>query len=252
MKLFCRELGKGKPIVVLHGVFGSSDNWLTPAKFLASNYKLYLLDQRNHGQSPQSDEFNNQVMANDLKEFIDEHQIKDPVVMGHSMGGKVAMTFAAEYQQMISKLIIVDIAPKYYPPHHKKILEGLNSIDRENLKSRQEADVQLAKYEDNIGVRQFLLKNLYRNDKGEFSWRINLPVITEKIDNVGEALDENIKIEIPTLFIRGSESNYIQEKDEGMINKRFSDVRIETIEGAGHWVHAEKTEEFVEVVKEFI
>ena len=252
MKLHYRELGQGKPVIVLHGVFGTSDNWITPAKILSEHYKLYLLDQRNHGQSPHSDEFNNSVMAEDLKEFIDLHGINKPVIMGHSMGGKVAMNFAAKNEDLIEKLIVVDIAPEYYPPHHQKILQGLNSIDLKNLKTRQEADEQLAKFEPEIPVRQFLLKNLYRNDNNEFAWRINLPVISEKINNVGEALDENICISVPALFIRGGNSNYIKEEDEAMIKKIFSDVRIETIEGAGHWVHAEKGKEFGDLVKEFV
>lgn len=252
MKLFYREQGEGQPIIILHGVFGSSDNWLTPAKMLADTNKVFLLDQRNHGQSPHSDEFSNSVMADDLKEFIEEHAIKDPLIMGHSMGGKVAMAFASRYKNSLRKLVIVDIAPKYYPPHHKKILEGLNSINLKNLETRQEADEQFAKYEPNLGVRQFLLKNIYRNEQNEFSWRINLPVITQKIDNVGEPLAESAKIEVPTLFIRGGSSRYIQETDEPLIKKIFSDARIETIEGAGHWVHAEKPKEFVEILRKFI
>lgn len=252
MKLFYRELGEGQPIIILHGVFGSSDNWLTPAKMLSDRGKLYLIDQRNHGQSPKDDEFNNKVMAEDLKEFVDEHDLKKSILIGHSMGGKVAMTFAALYPQLLSKLIVVDIAPKYYPPHHQKILEGLHAIDLKELENRQQADEIFSQYEPELGVRQFLLKNLYRNQENEFSWRINLPVISQKIDNVGEALDEKSKISIPTLFIRGANSRYIKEADELLIRKIFSDVRIETIEGAGHWVQAEKPKEFVEVVRKFI
>jgi len=252
MKLFYRELGEGQPIIILHGVFGSSDNWITPAKMLSDGRRLYLLDQRNHGQSPKSDEFNNKVMADDLNEFVEDHQVKKPVIIGHSMGGKVAMTFASLYPDKLSKLIVVDIAPKYYPPHHQKILEGLRAIDLKRLESRQQADAILSQYEPELGVRQFLLKNLYRNQENEFSWRINLPVISEKINNVGESLDENIKINLPTLFIRGANSRYIKNTDEPLIKKLFSDIKIETIEGAGHWVQAEKPKEFVEAVRKFL
>jgi esterase len=252
MKLFYREIGEGDPIIILHGVFGSSDNWVTPAKMLADKNKIYLLDQRNHGQSPNSSEFSNSVMAEDLKEFIIEHQINGPVIIGHSMGGKVAMTFAYRYENMLKKIIVVDIAPKYYPPHHQKILEGLNSIDLKNLQSRQDADEQLEKYEQSLGVRQFLLKNLYRNQENEFSWRINLPVIAEKINNVGEPLSEDARINIPALFIKGANSQYIKRSDEDLIKRIFSNVEIETIEGAGHWVQAEKPKEFVDAVKKFI
>lgn len=252
MKLFYREVGEGSPIVILHGVFGSSDNWLTPAKMLSDNYKLYLLDQRNHGQSPKSDVFDYDSMANDLKEFIEEHQLKAPVIMGHSMGGKVAMAFAVKYPQLLSKLIVVDISPNYYPPHHQKIIEGLNSIDLETLQSRQEADSQFSKFEPELGVRQFLLKNLYRNESNNFDWRINLPVISEKIENVGEALDPTSKVTVPTLFVKGGLSRYIREKDEALIKSIFLNVELATIDGAGHWVHAEKPNEFINTVRAFL
>lgn len=252
MKLFYRELGEGQPIIILHGVFGSSDNWLTPAKFLSDKYKVYLIDQRNHGHSPKSAQFNNRVMAEDLEEFISEHSIEKPIVIGHSMGGKVAMNFVAKNQKQVVKLIVVDIAPKYYPPHHQKILEGLNAINLSELKSRQEADDILKNFESDLGVRQFLLKNLYRNELGHFDWRINLPVITEKINSVGEGMDVNIKIEVPTLFIRGEFSNYITSSDKELISTIFSNYKIETVQGAGHWVQAEQPESFLRVVKEYL
>jgi pimeloyl-ACP methyl ester carboxylesterase len=252
MKLFYRELGEGQPIVILHGVFGSSDNWLTPAKVLSQNHKVYLIDQRNHGHSPKSDVFNNVVMADDLAEFMEEHFIADPIVIGHSMGGKVAMNYAKKHEENLKKLIVVDISPKYYPPHHQKILAGLNAIDLKQLKSRQDADEILKQFEPEIGVRQFLLKNLYRNEQGEFDWRINLPVISEKIENVGEALDESAKINIPTLFIRGEKSNYIKPENEEMIRRIFKNYKIVTVEGAGHWVQAEQPEKFLNAVQSFL
>jgi esterase len=252
MKLFYRELGEGSPIVILHGVFGSSDNWFTVSKSLAEDHKVYLLDARNHGHSPRSDEFNYDVMCEDLKEFLDEHGLKDPVIMGHSMGGKTAMKFAARYPQMLSKLIVVDISTRYYKRHHDSILSGLKSIDLRQLSSRQQADEQLAKSEPDPGVRQFLLKNLYRNQNNEFDWRINLEVIDKNIDNVGEPLPDNARIAKPALFIKGSKSKYIMEEDEKSIKKIFTDVQIETIEGAGHWVQAEKPQEFIEAVKRFL
>jgi esterase len=252
MKLFYRELGEGNPIIILHGVFGSSDNWLTPAKMLSDTYKLYLLDQRNHGQSPKSDQFDYESMANDLKEFIDDNKIDSPVIMGHSMGGKVAMAFAVRYPKMLSKLIVVDISPKYYPPHHQKIIEGLNAINLETLQSRQEADAQFSKYEPELGVRQFLLKNLFRNQSNNFEWRINLPVITDKIENIGQPLKETDRVNVPTLFIRGGVSRYIKSEDELLIKKIFSDSKVITIEGAGHWVHAEKPKEFIDQIKSFL
>lgn len=252
MKLAYREAGEGKPLIILHGLFGSSDNWLSIAKELEGEYKVYLVDQRNHGSSPHSDDFTYDAMAADLAGFMEEHNIEDPIVMGHSMGGKTAMQFALSYPDLLQKLIVVDIAPRYYKPHHQAILEGLQSIDEENLKSRSEADKALAKHVQELGVRQFLLKNLGRNEQGGYEWKMNLPVISEKIENVGQAIEENTSFEKPVLFINGATSGYLKERDEEMINKLFPQARIQTIEGAGHWVHAEKPEEFVEVVRSFI
>ena len=252
MKLFYRELGEGEPLIILHGVFGSADNWLTVSKELAANFKLYLLDQRNHGQSPKSDEFNYSVMAEDLKEFIADHSIKNPTIIGHSMGGKVVMKFASLYPDLLKKLVVVDISPRYYRPHHQSILKGLLSLNLKELKTRQEADEQLAAYIPELGVRQFLLKSLYRNQDNEFAWRINLPVINSKIENIGEALDENIRISLPALFIKGSESDYIEQKDEELIYKIFTNVVIKTVQGSGHWVQAEKPKEFLEALKPFL
>ena len=251
MELFYRELGEGAPIVVLHGVFGTSDNWLTTSKGLAENHKVYLLDLRNHGQSFHSDIFTYDAMAEDVKNFIANHHIVNPVILGHSMGGKVAMQYARNYDDF-SKLIVVDISPRFYKRHHDDILTGLNSLDLNAITTRQQADEQLSAHVPELGVRQFLLKNLYRNEENKFAWRLNLKVLTDKIDVVGEALPEDTRISKPALFIRGGLSRYIQEKDEVLIRRLFADVQIRTVEGAGHWVQAEKPREFVEVVKEFL
>ncbi len=253
MNLYYRELGEGNPpIVILHGVFGSCDNWLTVSKGLAETNKVYLLDARNHGQSPHSEEFNYEVMAQDLYEFIQQKNLANPIVVGHSMGGKTIMKFAAAYPDAFSKMIVVDISPRYYTPHHQSVLAGLSAIPLEQLQSRQEADDILKTFEPELGVRQFLLKNLYRNEQNGFSWRMNFKVIKEKIENIGEALQPEAKISKPALFVRGANSKYIQEKDLELIHTLFSDVRIATIEGAGHWVQAEKPAAFLEAVKEFL
>lgn len=251
MGLYFRELGQGAPIIIMHGVFGTSDNWLTTSKGLSENNKIFLLDLRNHGQSFHSNDFNYEVMAGDVDASLREKNIHAPILIGHSMGGKVAMHYAAHYSNY-SKLIVVDISPRYYKKHHDAILTGLNALDLPSLHTRQAADEALSHYVPELGVRQFLLKNLYRNGANEFAWRLNLPVITAKIENIGEALDENVRITKPTLFIKGGLSRYIQEKDEELIHRIFSNVRIETIEGSGHWVQAEKPAEFVALVKKFI
>jgi len=253
MQLYHRELGNGNPpIVILHGVFGSCDNWLTVSKGLAETNKIYLLDARNHGQSPHSEAFSYDVMADDLYEFIKNNGLEKPILIGHSMGGKTVMKFAVKYPESYSKLVVVDISPRYYTPHHQSILAGLSAIHLQTLQSRQEADDIMKEYQPEMGVRQFLLKNLYRNEENKFAWRMNFEVIKNKIENVGEPLDADAKINKPTLFIRGANSKYIQAKDEVLINNIFLNVKIETIEGAGHWVQAEKPVEFLEIVREFV
>lgn len=252
MKLAYQETGEGEPIIIFHGLFGSSDNWLSIAKELSETYKVYLPDLRNHGDSPHAEEFTYAAMAEDIATFIEQHQIKNPIVVGHSMGGKAAMRFAVEHPKLLKKLVVVDIAPRYYPPHHQVILEGLKAIDIQNLKSRKEADNTLSEYVSELGVRQFLLKNLGRSKGGGYEWKLNLPVIDSKIENVGEALSDDKSFDKPTLFINGTTSNYIKKEDEGMISKIFPNSKIEPIRGAGHWVHAEKPEEFLEVLLSFI
>lgn len=251
MKLFYREMGEGSPLVILHGVFGSSDNLLTAAKLLSDTYKVYLPDARNHGHSPHSEIFTYEAMAEDLREFLIEHAIKNPVIIGHSMGGKTVMKFASKHENMARKFIIMDIGPRYYSRHHDQILDGLNAIDLKHIASRQDADKQLATFIPEPAVRQFLLKNLDRSDSG-FKWRLNLPVITDKIENIGEGLNENVRITKPTLFIKGSESNYIQEKDLPLIRRIFTNLTLETLKGTGHWLHAEKPLELTKIVREFI
>lgn len=245
-------MGEGQPLIVLHGLFGSSDNWLTVARELESDYKIYLVDLRNHGDSPHSGDFTYAAMADDLLEFLQDHQLKNTIVLGHSMGGKAAMRFAVEHPELVKKLVVVDIAPRSYPPHHQAILNGLKSIDVQHIKSRKEADDALAEYVKELGVRQFLLKNLSRNTAGGYEWKMNLPVIDQQIENVGEGLNNEARYEQPTLFINGEASDYIREKEEELIYTIFPQATIQTIKGAGHWVHAEKTEEFVELLKAFL
>ena len=252
MQLFYRESGEGRPIVILHGLFGSSDNWMSVTKELALHYKAFVLDARNHGQSPHDPSHTYKDMAIDLKEFIDRHQLVDPILIGHSMGGKTIMRFAVEYPGIAEKLIVVDISPRFYGRHHEAILSGFSAINLETLQTRNEADAIMSQYVGDPGVRMFLLKSLYRTSDGKFQWRINLPVINKQIDNIGEALAETAKIDTPTLFIRGSESGYIEDKDVVLIAQHFSDYKIETVEGASHFVHAEKPKEVIALIETFI
>ena len=254
MKLYFRQTGDtGPALVILHGIFGSSDNWLTISKTLAAQgYRVFALDQRNHGQSPRGDEQDYQSMAADLHEFILDHQLDHPILIGHSMGGKAVMQYAMLYPNTYDKLVIVDIAPKFYPVHHADLIRGLNAIDLSTLKSRTEADALLSPYEPSLTVRQFLLKNLYRNEQGQFAWRLNLPVIERELHGIGEELTNPRIVTEPTLFMRGSESPYILDEDIPGIKRIFPNAQIETIQDAGHWVQAEKPAEFVQTLLKFI
>ena len=252
MKLFYRELGeKGQPLVILHGLFGSSDNWLTQAKMLADQYRVYLIDQRNHGQSPHDDVFNYDVLADDLHEFLITNSISDPILIGHSLGGKTAMKFATAHPELISKLIVVDIAPKSYPVKHDNILEGLKAMPISTIHSRNDADSILAKYVPEADVRQFLLKNLHRRPEGGFNWKLNLSALDENIENVGDGILGQMKFEKPTLFIRGKRSNYVDDSDLIEIKKKFPKAILVTLD-TGHWVQAEKPREFVDQVVNFV
>jgi len=252
MELYHRESGEGQPIIIMHGLMGSSDNWLTVTKPIAEKHKVYLTDQRNHGRSPRSDIFTYQAMADDLYEFIEKNNINNPIIVGHSMGGKIAMKFASQHQDLISKLVIVDIAPRYYPPHHQHILAGLHNVDLASLQTRNQADELLSIHITEPDVRMFLLKNLYRDENGNFAWRVNLKVITAEIENIGESLPENTSISVPTLFIHGEYSDYILPSDIQHIRQIFSDVELISIPRCGHWVQAEKPQEFLEALFGFI
>ncbi|MFD2933516.1 alpha/beta fold hydrolase [Spirosoma flavum] len=259
MKLFFRQTGEtGPAIVILHGIFGSSDNWLTISKTIAARgYRVFALDQRNHGQSPRADEQDYQSMAADLREFLIDQGLENPILVGHSMGGKTVMQYVMTYRNdgpppRFSKLVVVDIAPKFYPIHHADLIRGLKAIDLLGIKGRNEADAILQQYEPSLPVRQFLLKNLYRTEQGVFDWRINLPIIERELHTVGEELTNPHIVTDPTLFIRGSESPYILDEDIPGIKRIFPNAQIEIIQGAGHWVQAEKPVEFVEVLMKFI
>lgn len=251
MKLNFRKLGSGHPLFVLHGVFGSADNWQTVGKELADDFTVYLIDQRNHGNSPHDDAMNYEVMTDDLQELIRDEGLDSIYLMGHSMGGKAAMHFATIHPDLIDKLIVVDIAPKYYSPHHQQIFKGFRSVDLANVKSRKEADDGMAKIIPEFGVRQFILKNLTRGNNG-FAWKINLAAIEKNIEIIGEGLPDNAVFEKATLFIGGTKSKYIQEEDERIIKRHFPSSTIEMIDGAGHWVHAEKPRELLEKVVRFL
>lgn len=253
MKLFYRKFGQSQPMIILHGLFGQCDNWNTLAKqFAEKDFEVYSVDQRNHGLSPHSDVWNYNAMSADILELINDNQLQNVILLGHSMGGKVAMQFAIDHPQLLDKLIVVDIGLKYYPMHHQHVLEGLQAVDFNKVKSRKEVEEILSEFISDAGTKQFLLKNLYWTTETELAWRFNLKVIVEQIENVGEALTTNTVCTVPTLFIRGEKSNYILDEDLNSIQDIFPHFELATIAGAGHWVHAEKPKEFFDCVMKFI
>lgn len=253
MILHSNIIGKGKPFVILHGFLGMGDNWKTLARqFSESDFEVHLVDQRNHGRSFHADEFDYELMAEDLKQYCDENNLIDIILLGHSMGGKTAMLFATKYPELVNKLVVADISPRYYPVHHDAILEGLSSLDFSEIKSRGEADEALSNYVPETGTRMFLLKNLYWVEKGQLGLRMNLEVLKEQVSEVGEALPVHATFNKETLFLRGDKSEYIGETDEAIINRHFPNSKIVTITNAGHWLHAENPKEFYDAAIDFI
>lgn len=253
MQLHSTILGEGQPMLILHGFLGMSDNWKTLGnEFSDAGYQVHLIDQRNHGRSPHSEVFTYTELAKDIKEYIEQHGLKNVILIGHSMGGKTAMTTACLFPHLIEKLIVVDIAPKYYPPHHHEILKGLAAVDDASLDSRGEADEVLAKYVPEQAVRMFLLKNLFWKEKNKLGLRLNLAVLAKEVEELGQALPKQYTFSKPTLFIRGERSNYISSEDHGLIEQHFPDSKIATVPRAGHWVHAENKKGFYEEVMRFI
>ena len=247
--------GSGKPFVILHGFLGMGDNWKTLAnQFAEAGYQMHLVDQRNHGRSFHSDTFNYEVLAEDLKNYCQEHDLKDIVLLGHSMGGKTAMLFAMRYPEYINKLIIADIAPKYYAPHHQQILKGLTALSEshEARTSRGNADDFLKEYISDWGTRQFLLKNLYWQKDKTLALRVNLPVLKREVEAIGEGLPTQTVYEGATLFLNGLKSDYITEDDKPLIKAHFPEAEIIGIEKAGHWLHAENPKDFYAEVMKFL
>ncbi|MFK5981712.1 MAG: alpha/beta fold hydrolase [Flavobacteriaceae bacterium] len=253
MQLHSNIIGEGKSIIILHGFLGMGDNWKSLSrKFSEQGYQVHLVDQRNHGRSFHSETFNYNVMVEDLKNYCDHFQLVDIILLGHSMGGKTAMQFASVYPEMVSKLIVADIAPKSYTLHHQDILKALSSLNFSEVDSRKKADEVLSHYIKSMGIRQFLLKNLYWKEKGQLALRINLPVLVTNIKEVGKALSKDSYFDKDTLFLRGANSHYIEPLDEVLIKKHFPKAKIETISNAGHWLHAENPVDFFNEVLNFV
>ncbi|MCI5057610.1 MAG: alpha/beta fold hydrolase [Flavobacteriales bacterium] len=251
MRLNYKVLGSGDPLIILHGLFGSLDNWQSVGKALSEKFTVYLVDERNHGKSPHHNDFSYYHMSEDLLEFFEQNDIDSAHIIGHSMGGKTAMKFAQNYPSYVEKLIVVDIAPKAYPVHHHQIIAGLEHVDVETTGSRKEAYTRISEYIEEDDVKQFLLKNMYWIEKGKLAWRFNLPVIKENIEIIGEAIEDR-QYHGDTLFINGKKSDYIKASDYDSIKLIFPNAEFAEVKDAGHWVHAERPEEFLEILLNFL
>jgi len=253
MLLHSNIIGSGKSFVILHGFLGMGDNWKTlGSQFSEQGFQVHLVDQRNHGRSFHDDEFNYEVLVEDLKHYCDAYKLSEIVLLGHSMGGKTAMLFATLYPKIVSKLLVADISPRFYPIHHDAILNGLSELDFDTIKTRGEADKILSNYVSDFGTRQFLLKNLYWVVKGQLGLRINLEVLKNEVGEIGESLPSFAMFDKETLFLRGDRSEYIGVDDERIISNHFPKAEIATISNAGHWLHAENPKGFLEAVINFV
>lgn len=252
MHLHYETHGQGHPLIILHGLFGTQENWRTLSKAFAQKFQVFALDQRNHGRSPHSQIFTYEAMTEDLHEFMREHALASAYLLGHSMGGKVAMRFAVTYPDLVDSLVVVDIAPKVYPPGHDDVFAGLYALDLRTLRSRQDADAALAHHLPNLALRQFLLKNLERTESSAFRWRINLDGIRDNYAEMLKGFDLTGTCTQPTVFIKGADSGYIKDDDIVTIRALFPRARLVTIPGTGHWVHAEAPREFARIVIEFL
>lgn len=251
--LHSKIVGSGKPLLILHGYFGMGDNWKSHAnKFAEDGFEVHLIDQRNHGRSFHSDDFNYELLVEDLKNYMEHHQLENVNLLGHSMGGKTVMLFAVEYPELVTKLLVADISPRMYPPHHHDILAALNSVDFSIQSSRKMVDAKLAELITEVGIRQFLLKNTYWKEKGKMDFRFNLTSLTENNSEVGAELPSFTVFEGDTLFLRGAKSGYISEDDEHLISAHFPNARVTTIANAGHWLHAENPKDFYKAAIEFL
>lgn len=252
MQLNFKTYGQGYPIIILHGLFGTLDNWQSVAKKLATEYLIYTVDQRNHGRSPHAPNMSYKIMAEDLKEFMEQQWIHKAVILGHSMGGKTAMQFALDFPDMVEKLIVVDISPLSNKSGHDLIFEALLSLDLKKINNRKEADDFLALKIPEFEVRQFLLKNLTRNKSGEYYWKMNLPAITEHYDEILAEVDAIDPFDGKTLFVKGGKSNYLRKEELSAYKKFFPEAQLQLIENAGHWVHADQPDLLIESVQNFL
>lgn len=261
MILHYKKIGNGCPLIILHGLYGSGDNWYSFARALSPYFTVYLIDQRNHGQSPHLDEHNYQALTTDLEEFLQQHQLEKVCIMGHSMGGKVAMNFTLRHPEKVYKLVVIDIAMRSYTADiasspqlaiHKKIISALDSLDLDFADTREELDKQLARYLPQKSIRQFLLKNIKRSKKGDFYWSLNIDALKNNLLLLLDTIDSSGKtFDGPVLVISGKNSGYINEADYNDFRNAFPNIEIAEFP-TGHWVHSEQPDILREKLLEFL
>lgn len=254
MKLFYRRYGSGDPVIILHGVFGISDNWVTIGRKLANNFEVFIPDMRNHGQSPHSPTINYFSMVDDLLEFIEEHEIEDPVLIGHSMGGKVAMNFVLDVALPVKKLVVVDIGPGAYTPRqiHLRIIRAMKAVNFDSVQSRSDVEnIIMGSLNDKKLIR-FILKNLHRINEKRYGWRLNIDAINENLENISGGINLSNSYSNPSLFILGGASDYVTEDDQSLILEYFDNAQFKTIQNATHWVHADHPDELCSILSDFL
>ncbi len=253
MQLNYKSFGSGPALIILHGLFGSLDNWQGLAKQYAEHFSVFIVDQRNHGKSPHSDDpFNYQVLADDLVEFMEQQGIPTASLIGHSMGGKAVMQFAVDNEYMIDKLVVADMGIGPNDHRHTEIIDALFAFPFDEIKERKLADEWLEKRIPDFGVRQFLLKSLDRRPDKGFAWKFNIEVLNRDYANILEGIAAQYPVEVPTLFIRGGQSDYVKDADLPEIKEMFPEMQLETIAEAGHWLHAAQPKEFFEKTMAFL
>lgn len=251
MQLHYQARGHGDPVIVLHGLFGSLENWHSFNLRLSEHYRVYGLDQRNHGRSPHHPEMSYPLMADDVARLMMAQKITGARVVGHSMGGKTAMQLALDHPQAVRQLVVVDISPKAYPPYHAEILEGLQSLDLRTFQNRKQMEDALALRIPDLRVRQFLLKNVVRQEGKGFDWRMGLGEIASNYELLGAAIESPKVYDGPALFIRGENSDYLLPEDLLPIQKLFPKGHLQSVANAGHWVHVEAPEKLLQLVTSF-
>ncbi len=251
IKLFHRKYGQGQPLIILHGLFGSSDNWHSLAKRWGERFSVYTLDLRNHGSSPHESEMNYSIMASDLNQFLMDQRIEGAALLGHSMGGKVAMQFASKHPDKVAALAVLDIGVSKTEGKHDHILEALKHIHPEDFSSREDIQHELERYVKATQVLQFLMKNILRKVDQSFSWKFNRDVLLETYPLLSSPLELSESYMGPTLFLRGQNSGYLENEMDPEILQYFPLAILQTIENAGHWLHAEQPDQIFERISDF-